>query len=580
MAAKKDKNIGELTPGSKEWDAAFDRLSPADQAAIFNQTYNDPIATGFNDFEDFGNGSDAFGGQPALAGTSFNLPAGVSDMGLDPMTQQLLQGFGGGVAIPTISAAGKVTPYGIGEEAKRVNLRQDQATSLADVMQSALAGMGALDPSAFAPDVTMPTERLALTGSAKAQRYAGARDWKGFVVDRMLTQQMTDTEAVAELLDTVKNYDPNDKHYSPDEKKQIEEVIRTLPPALNQSGQVAGTGTVGQAINNITSAENLKKDPLSAYDQIGISKFAEDMFSGISEDFAKQAAGWEDPNAPGTWYTSGPTEEPSALTTKFRNLGLPTPMEQYTDPERMQALMQSYDPNYEADVAEKEAQDAAGLQEIGGLARKSDQASDLNLHIQTLLNDPRYQATPAGLRSPRPGGQPMNSVTQFMAPGAGDNAGNIARAQTNAALTNMASQPNQPGRPPISSVFTFQNNLGQTGAGTEPEAEAGATRANWMKPFWNPDKTKPRTLGTQKPKKLDQAGATKASQASTAARKAYENAYNADWNRRQNTLSPSQAANVSAIMNADYAAKQGRTPFTDAMIQRLLGQRGSGLRGI
>jgi hypothetical protein len=147
---------------------------------------------------------------------------------------------------------------------------------------------------------------------------------------------------------------------------------------------------------------------------------------------------------------------------------------------------------------------------------------------------------------------------------------NIAAAQTNAALTNMASQPNQPERAAINPLYTFGNSLSpQIGTlAMAPFApKAGAV---------GPTPTGATFTG---PKKIDTKAIAAAQKAADQARTAYERAYSNQF-RNVNRGTPQDVLDAdTAWVNANYAAQHGRTPFTDAMIQRLLGQRALGLRG-
>lgn len=603
--AKKPPNIGELQPGSAAWMKAYDALSPEDQASIFNATYNDPTQDEFQDFESFDNGAGF--GAPPLAGTaSYSPVVAMSGAELDPFTQQLLQ-FGGGVNIPQYTSAGKLDPYDLGQEAARTTLGRSQITSLADIIGSALAGPGAIDPSLFQPEITMPTERLKLTGLSENERYAKGTGWQSYIANAVRPKELggrglTDAEATADMWKFLNDTSGVDKPGGKVTQQMLDvrdSILSDLPANL-QAVQNAGTATdLEIARQKMTPMQQMQ----SQYDQIGIQKFAADQFGKVNADVEAQGAGWQDPNDPSKWYTSAPTQEPSYMTTYFHNRGLPTPNEQYTDPERMNQMISAQaGPDWQQQIAQTFTGAAQRQADIDELARKSNQASDYNMQLQALLNEPRNQPTPGGLRARTPGelGQAMNSVTQFMAPGAAqagapytissptrhaeivptaqDAARNIGRAQVSAALTNLASQPNQPARPAINQIYSFQDALGQPlGATTDPRTARAAQRqaavqsGDLFGAFWG---------GGKAPKKIGPNAGKQAQQASDAARRAYENAYASNWQQNNWTTSPARGAQIDALYNANYAQQQGRTPFVDAMIQRLLGQRARGLRGI
>jgi hypothetical protein len=612
--APKPKNIGELQPGSTEWMNAFDALPAADQASVFNITNANPIDQGFQDFGSFDQNA-AFGA-PALAGTSYSPPIGTQDTSLDPMYQQLLQ-FGGGVNLPQLTTAGKLDPYDLSQEAQRVNLMQDNATSLADVILSSMAGPGAIDPSLFQPDVTMPTARLKTPGMTEAQRYSQRGGWQSYIANKILGGA-TDAEAVADLYDFIST--PDSEHVSAADKAAKASITRDLPPFLPSGG--GGVDAVTAAIGQ--QGKTPQEQARSKYDQIGIQKFASDLFGKVSNDLEAQGTGWQDPQSK-LWYTEAPTQTPSYMTDYFHKRGLPTPVAQYTDADYQEQMRQAIDPTYQADIAQG-TQDAADRQaNIAKLAATSNQASDFNTQLQHLMSQPDYAPTPAGIQSGKPF-QAMNTVTQYAAPGAltaqppgpsgqpgaptqlpqpgivgaggmmtqrpgapgapgrpgisaQDVARNVGNNQISAALGALASHPNQPEIPGRNPAYTFQDALGRSQvAGSLQDAQQGVADANVGQAFqlFGPRKG----IGNQKPQRVTSQTTTKAQQQSDAARRAYENAYGANFAQTNRVLNPGRAALINAGDAGRQAVAQGRSPFVDAMIQRLLGQRAVGVRGL
>jgi hypothetical protein len=62
------------------------------------------------------------------------------------------------------------------------------------------------------------------------------------------------------------------------------------------------------------------------------------------------------------------------------------------------------------------------------------------------------------------------------------------------------------------------------------------------------------------------------------ARRSFDVANTARY-QAKNAVSEDLGDAVRALANANYAARTGRTPFLDAVMQRFLGQRAVGLRG-
>jgi hypothetical protein len=87
--------------------------------------------------------------------------------------------------------------------------------------------------------------------------------------------------------------------------------------------------------------------------------------------------------------------------------------------------------------------------------------------------------------------------------------------------------------------------------------------------------------GNKRPTKvveLNQANAKKSQQQADTARNTFIKA-NADRFRASQGVTQDQAAMIRAYEAARSQANQGRKPFTDAVMQRLLAQRALGLRG-
>ena len=552
-------NIGDFNYGTPSWMAAFDAMSPEDQASLFN------MSAGTTDSQEQPFGFADYGGEsglPGIAGTGYTLPPGM-DASLDPTMQGLLQ-FGGGVGIPQLTTAGKLDPYDLSQEASRVNLMQDNATSLADVVLASLAGPGAIDPQSFAPVTTQPTDKLKTPGLTLAGRYAQGGGYQGYLSQKIAAGE-TDAEAVADMWDLVNA--PDSGQLSSTDKAARDELIRSLPNNTKPQDQIPG----------ITP-----DDPRNAYDQDRIVNFAGDLFGKVSTDLAAQETGYQDPQT-GAWYESAPTTEDSYLTNKFKNLGLPTPTAQYTDPDYLSQMTQMANPNAPQEQQREQQRQLTEDDLVSGLFDQSRSAeSDFSNQLKGLNTFDKTQQQnrmhPQNIQGLMRNGVPVQGNGQPMP------------QQPRADLFGMQ-QPNplapagavQQGRAPLpqgTPQFSFNDLKGQPGVGDYGQAQQQDIAGRAMDFFKNMPLGAAQADKRKKPQLVTRPSTAKAGQAYNKAAKTATDAYSREWGRRNNQISSGQTSEIQAVANANYAQQQGQSPFVDAIMQRLLGQRAVGVRGL
>jgi len=573
----KPKNIQELEPGSQEWLDAYYALSPQDQSAIFNAqmdpTYNE----------------DAFNFEEGLAGTGAYLPMelGGNLLGpqIDPTYQALIQ-FGGGVNIPQLTSAGKLDPYDLGQEQARHNLMQDQATAIADIILASLAGPGALDPASFAPIETMPTNRISMPGATQIDRYAQGTGYKGYIARKIRDENKTDDEAIADLFNFLAQPEEGVSKQSIDVRQ---EIIDSLPSEMKAGNEIKtpseqGTGRPTQDIRD-------------QFDELGITKWANDIYFKYADDVANMQAGWQDPKT-GFWYDQAPTYEDSPATTKFKNLGLPSPFAAYDDPQYLQMAMDAYAPNAEASSQDYANQSARLAAEAERTQRAAMDVGRRNTELQAEYNR-AYE--PPGPRYPNIGGMLENAAV----------AAPVWQQPLNTTGMVRDKQGNyvpMPVKPPIDIQQRFNDWMANATANAEtiqpsysaePTLRPGHARSLLANPAGGYDFQQSlqdaqgkafgnrllgnvnmfnKPMGGTKVEKLSPATAKKSQQDYNRARTAFLKA-NEDRFRHSQTITPDQAAAIDAYTAAIHQARQGRTPFVDAVTQRLLGQRAFGVRG-
>jgi hypothetical protein len=534
-----------------------------------------------------------------VAGTGYG-GAAASGFELDPMYQQLAQ-FGGGVNIPSLTAKGALDPYDIGQEAQRVNLAQDQASSLADLIQAALAGPGAIDPSSFAPVRTMPTERIATPGLTRLNAMAEGSGYKGYIAQK-IKGGATDDEAVADLFNFLDA--PEDESIDPKLRETKQSIIDSLPSAFKSGNQLT---LPSQGVNTRTgtsaAAGRPAQDTRDLFQESEIGRVAEDLYMKAYDDRAKVDVGWEDPDHPGTYYTQAPTEEDSAATTKFKNLGLPTPFAAYDDPKYLQMAYDTLAPGVNQEGANWDEQVAKTQRESDKVAKESQGPIDRNIATQKRYRDTggyRWEMPPAPppmgrgdvTEDPTTGGtvdanghgvfslRSHGAMSPVDANGHGVMSDYSPSPQPVPPRFDMNTQPS-PTKVPIRGIANPDGGF-DFGSATARPAESQAM-ANRILNFVG---GMPLGGGSDRGTKTVTLNADTARQSASAADAARRKFAAANIARYQATqaLGNDQGNAITAWENARYNAMpvaqggRGRTPFVDAIMQRKLGQRALGLR--
>jgi hypothetical protein len=404
---------------------------------------------------------------------------------------------------------------------------------------------------------------------------------------------LTDAEAVAELWQLVDRPDSPDLDKATRDKR--DEIIRSLPlnpqaPGITPPSAMTAAGSPTAPVLTSTGEAGAGGANRN-YDLLRINNFASDLFGKVATDQAATQAGWSDP-ATGKYYSSAPVEEPSYLTTKFRNLGLPTPIERYDDPARMQELLSQVAPNYPQDLANQQTQvsDLQAAQDAAlSRARRLD-ASDTDVQQALTEMTRRNTANQAQLqraqglgdlgsvlaeqsdigRTPpqqRRGGPTINLGGRIT----GTGTDTYGRTRTNPNATGEGSKVAGPGLAPLQQVPTWAYGSPDTGfqtAGSQGEAMARALYGGF---FGIGDKKSQAT-------KLTPQVASQSKKARTAADRAFEQANTNRFRATQATTPDRDTAMQAAGQAYAMANLLNRTPFLDAMLQRQLGGRAQGLR--
>ena len=570
MAKKDPKTITELQPGTNDWIKAFDALSPQDQASIFGQATTPAVDYTFGNAAADPLGWGQIAGNDPLGLGQISAPAGrggapvapgFQGIEMDPMYQQLVQS-GGGVNIPTLTSKGALEPYDLGQEAAMVNLMQDNATSMADLIQAAMAGPGAIDPQAFAPVVTKPTERIATPGLTRLNNYAERGGYQGFIARKIRDEGASDAEATADLYNTLAT---DDSKLSPEALDYKKELIESMESAFG-SGQQLVPPSGGRGQNQRASQETR-----NLYDESDIAKWATDLYEKVSEDQAKVDVGYEDPEHPGSYFTEAPTEEDSPAMQKFRNLGLPSPFESYTDPDRMEQMYQAMAPSMGAEGAAWEGNVARTAAEQERIGKEERGINERNLATQKLFKE-NFQ--PAGFVPPPGAGPPPVPRAAFAGRNTPQSMVRLPLHEPPAPFS-LAPANFQPDRMK-QDIGGIANPAGgfDFETGVNPQQRAMANKlVNFIgSPLIGGGEKR----GTEVVP-LNQETAKQSAAQAAEARKRYAAANAARFGATQ-ALGDDQRNSILAWENARHAAMRGDTPFIDVMKQRKLGQRAQGVR--
>ena len=278
--------------------------------------------------------------------------------------------------IPELTTKGKVDPFDLTQQAKRVNLAQDYGALTLDNILSGMAGPGAYDIDAFTPqyDYGKP---LNLPGRKRVESLASRGGYEGFLANS-LKEGMSPAEAESTLWRIIET--PDDDPELTDQDRQLKRsILDTMPAPIDTDPIAAALGNRGQ------SGEPTGR---AMYDQKLIRDTAQDLATALFED--PEYAYEQD----GRYYDRTP-EEAMIKTPQmefFDKYGLPYPTARYDDPEYVQQMvttetgMSPEDRAFEADIYDQEMarmnEQVAGTQSraqgarraMGGLQKAFDEA--------------------------------------------------------------------------------------------------------------------------------------------------------------------------------------------------------------
>jgi hypothetical protein len=266
---------------------------------------------------------------------------GVGSPQMD-MTSQMLGQLAGG-AYPQYTSSGKLDPLDLSQMSQRLNYTQDLGGSMFDNAIALFAGpdaFGSMDQftpitkytgAAVPAEVDESGQPRPVTKSQKmleiAKKSGGAR---GFLAD--LIDQGQDPEAAVAALRDLVSRSANATNLTPEQQKQIKDIRNTLD-----------VWRTNDPLTGQPKPVDRNTAPWEQFDEESLRKTAQDMFEQKLSDEMDASTLEFDPQT-GKYY-QGKTTEDSPAAKKFRDAGLPLPGEQYTDPARMQAMMQSVDPS-------------------------------------------------------------------------------------------------------------------------------------------------------------------------------------------------------------------------------------------
>ena len=280
------------------WDM-FDQLSPQEQDnLLYDQQYSEATEMPWT----FGGGM-----EPELDYGNYDL----FEMG--------------NVDIPEMTAKGKVDPFDLSQQAKRVNLAQDYGALTLDNILSGMAGPGAYDIDAFTPTYEYG-EPLNMKGRRTAESLAARGGYDGYLANAIFNEGKNPSEAEAEIWAIVDTPD-DDPDRTPEEDALRDSIIKTMPATLEEDPLVAA-GLRGSTGKQPTGR--------ARFDQKMVRDTAQNLYTQLMED--PEYAYYDE--ATGRYYDRTP-EEAMVKTPQmefFEKYGLPYPTANYDDPERVSAF--------------------------------------------------------------------------------------------------------------------------------------------------------------------------------------------------------------------------------------------------
>jgi len=485
-------------------------------------------------------------------------------------------------AMPQYTAKGAVEPFDLQQASQRLNYTQDIGGSMFDNAVALFAGPDAFGSmSQFAP-ITKYTGQAVpaqvgddglprpVTKSQKmleiAKRSGGAR---GFLAD--LIDQGTDPEAAVAALRDLVSKSASATNLAPEQRKQIDDIRNTLD-----------VWRTNDPLTGAPKPVDRKTAGWEQFDEDSLRKTAQDMFEQKLSDEMDSSTLEFDPES-GKYYQGKVTEDsPSAK--KFRDAGLPLPTEQYTDPARIQAMMQSVDPSG-FDRREGQAQQASQAETDLEEQRQKLLASQLDLqgYDQRLREISQPGAAPSArpsqqnpttftLGGPVPPPAAQISLPPGFSSATDPNAPTVQGSAAQAPLRfSTATQPNAPtlqgvdqrGQPAVQMPRTVTDSFGNPRSVTPQNFDFGLTQQI----FGNIPQT---GAGVKTSQRLQQRDAVGQRQKNQAADQAWRDQYNRNYSNTVGRKSTADESNADMLAGMMRARARQTTPLQDTMLARLL----------
>jgi hypothetical protein len=469
---------------------------------------------------------------------------------------------------PDVDAKGRVEPWDLSNQAQGWNYVQDQMQSAMAPSSLIFGGMGSYDPSLFEPTTVFngPTIDTRTPGLDRAQALASGQGtgWtKELALD--IANGVDPSVAVGNLVKLIQDATEN-----PDlaDDPETQAILATLPKNYQ------GLSLEQQSLPEAEKA-------LAAYDLDALQSYALDLSNEIASD-PRTATGYEDPRT-GVIYQNAPTTEYSKIAQSFIDAGLPFPTERYDDPARLDAIAPIDTQRFETAKAAKERGVNGRQTEADRAITNADEMAREWEAFQRQSSDYRRRLAeplPAA-KGPKPISDAPYAPAEALIPtsplyrsgvsnvplddgvaGLPTMAG--AKRSTAPATKRFGPQDSVPRRP-----TAFMQN-GQWTFGTAEEATNSPLARSATN--WSPMLPKPADAGV-----VEQ-----------ARKQADWKQYLADRERNKVGVqignkhgyyqAPGMVERLGAMSRAQTMTNQGRTPLTDAYMQRLMGMRGFGMR--
>ena len=319
------------TPGTRQFSQWFDQQDPEVQDQIIF---------------DFGLGD---ANQPVMgnAGSGMMTPE-ISPQGFGLLDQMQ--------APPVINSKGVVQPYGTEQQAKRLNLFQDENSLLTDNVMAAIAGQFA--PTAFQSTYTPQGNPIQATGLRQLQSLANTGGWEGFMASQMLPKEyggsgMSSSQAKGALMKALQTPDDADETAL----SLREELRGSLTPRYETQGE--STNPQYKPLNKDLSTPQGIVNSFDFSDVDTVSR-------GWQSDLAKDPiAGYKDP-VTGLSY-EGAKEVKTPTMEWFDKYGLPYANKRYDDPDQVTNMQDAVAPwamGQSQDLEDQQGQDALAANQL------------------------------------------------------------------------------------------------------------------------------------------------------------------------------------------------------------------------